>query len=63
MICETCRLYADCELEPPREGRDMPLFRTEGKAWADIHGRGMEDGGTVSRRNAEREPWGRSEKP
>jgi len=26
MICETCRLYPDCELEPPKEGETCPYF-------------------------------------
>ena len=26
MICETCRLYLECELEPPREGETCPHF-------------------------------------
>jgi hypothetical protein len=26
MICETCRLYPDCELDPPKEGETHPYF-------------------------------------
>lgn len=31
MICETCRLYPDCELKPPKEGEICLYFEPKEK--------------------------------